>query len=120
MARYECDKCGACCKGYLIVETDALDVLREPRLIDADPHHRGKSVHQMVAEIENEWKAVILACGGPCEFLDSGNNCSIYPTRPNCCVGLQAGDEQCQDARAAEGLPPLEPVSSASKNQPAS
>lgn len=110
MPKYECDKCGACCKGYLIVETDALDILREPRLIDADPHHRGKSVDQMVHEIENEWKAVILTGRGPCTFLDAGNCCSIYPTRPNCCVALQAGDEQCQDARAAEGLPPLEPV----------
>ena len=27
------------------------------------------------------------------------NGCSIYPMCPNCCVGLQAGDEQCQDAR---------------------
>ena len=50
MQRYECDKCGACCKGTLIVEADDLDVLREPRLINADRHHRGKSVEKMVSE----------------------------------------------------------------------
>jgi len=108
--RYECDKCGACCKGSLIVQAEELDVLREPRLIDADPHHRGKSVEQMVHEIATEWKAVMLACGSPCSFLGSDNRCTIYPTRPNDCVGMQAGDEQCQQARAAEGLPPLEPI----------
>ena len=108
--RYECDKCGACCKGSLIVEADDLDVLREPRLIDVDRHHRGKSVEQMVLEIQTDMKAVILACGVSCPFLDSDNACTIYPTRPNACVGMQPGDEQCQEARAAEGLAPLEPV----------
>jgi Fe-S-cluster containining protein len=111
--RYECDKCGACCKGTLIVEAEELDVLREPRIIDADSHHRGKSVEQMVHEIQTEWKAVILACSRPCMFLGEDNLCQIYPTRPNACVGMQAGDEQCQDARAANGLPPLLPIDEA-------
>lgn len=110
MPKYECDKCGACCKGSLIVEVEDLDVLREPRLIDADPHHAGKPVDQMVHEIQEEWKAVILACGRPCPFLAQDNQCTIYPTRPNCCVGLQAGDDQCQQARAAMGLSPLLPI----------
>ena len=35
----------------------------------------------------------------------TSNLCSIYPTSPNACVGMQAGDEQCRDARAVEGLP---------------
>jgi Fe-S-cluster containining protein len=108
-AKYVCDNCGACCKGHLIVETDELDILREPRLIDADPHHCGKSVEQMVYEMQTDMKAVIIAIGKPCPFL-AENQCSIYPTRPNCCVGLQAGDEQCQESRAAEGLPPLLPL----------
>lgn len=106
---YECDQCGACCKGHLIVECDSLDVLREPRLIDADRHHAGKSVRDMVLEIEHEMKAVIIACGKQCPFLAADNLCSIYLSRPTCCVGLQAGDEQCQSAREAEGLPPLLP-----------
>jgi Fe-S-cluster containining protein len=119
MSTYECDKCGACCRGSLIVEADDLDVLREPRLIDADPHHRSKSVGQMVHEIQNEWKAVIIGGGRPCTFLNADNGCSIYPTRPNCCVGLEAGDEQCQSSRADIGLAPLElvaPSGSEAKN----
>jgi Fe-S-cluster containining protein len=107
---YECDKCGACCKGSLLIEADDLDVMREPRLIEADPHHAGKPVCQMVHEIQAEWKAVLLACGSPCAFLGADNACTIYATRPNVCVGMQAGDEQCQEARAEQGLPPLLPV----------
>ena len=110
MPRYECDHCGACCQGSLIVEADDLDVLREPRLIDADPHHAGKSVELVVHEIQTEWKAIILACGKSCPFLTSENLCAIYPTRPNACVGMQAGDEQCQEARADVGLSPLLPL----------
>ncbi|MCC7422360.1 MAG: YkgJ family cysteine cluster protein [Planctomycetaceae bacterium] len=105
--RYECDQCGACCRQFLI-ECDDVDVLREQRLIEVDRHHAGKPVHEVVQGIRTEWKAVILPT--PCPFL-AENRCSIYPTRPNCCVGLDAGDEQCQSARAAEGLPPLLPVS---------
>ncbi len=108
--RYECDRCGECCKGTLIVEADDLDVLREPRLIDADPHHAGKSVHQIVHEIRTDMKAIILACGKPCVFLGPDNACAIYSTRPNCCVGMEAGDEQCQEARESAGLPPLLPL----------
>ena len=107
---FECDRCGACCKGHLLIEADALDVLREPRLIDVDHHHKGKTVRQMVKEIEQEWKAVILTSGGPCPFLGQDNLCQIYPTRPNDCVGMQAGDEQCQECRAAANLPPLLPL----------
>jgi Fe-S-cluster containining protein len=108
-SEYECDKCGACCKGHLIVECDSIDVLREPRLIDADRHHAGKQVRDVVREIDREMKAVIIACSTPCPFLGQDQHCSIYLSRPNCCVGLQAGDEQCQSAREAEGLPPLLP-----------
>jgi len=107
-ARYVCDQCGACCKGHLIVEVEELDILREPRLIDADQHHRGKSVETMLAQY-SQGLAVILAITKPCPFL-AEDQCSIYPTRPNCCVGMQAGDEQCQEAREAEGLPPLLPM----------
>lgn len=104
---YDCDHCGACCEGPFIIEADELDVMREPRLLDADPHHRGKTVEQMLEDMQ-EGMAVILGCGGPCAF-HADSRCSIYPTRPNCCVGLQPGDEQCQEARACKGLPPLEP-----------
>jgi Fe-S-cluster containining protein len=94
----------------LIVGAEWVDVIREPRLIDADPHWRGKSVQEVVNEIADGMKMVTLACGSPCSFLGTDNCCTIYPTRPTDCVAMQAGDEQCQQARAAEGLPPLLPT----------
>ena len=36
MPHYECDRCGACCAGHLIVEAYHVDVLREPRLEPVD------------------------------------------------------------------------------------
>lgn len=36
--------------------------------------------------------------------------CGIYAQRPHPCRELQVGDEKCQKARAAHGLPPLERV----------
>ena len=41
MPAYECDGCGACCEGHLLVEADLLDLLREPRLLEADRHRSG-------------------------------------------------------------------------------
>src|SRR5258705_13758347 len=93
MAKYECDQCGACCKGHLLIECDEIDVLREPRLIEADHHHAGKSVDQMVTDITEGFMAVMLNCGERCQFLGEDNRCGIYPTRPNVCVGMQPGDE---------------------------
>lgn len=111
MPRYECDKCGACCRGTLIVEADEIDLLREPRLIESDPHWQGRTAEAVLHELQSEFgKAIIIACSRPCKFLAADNQCGIYPTRPNACVGMQAGDEQCQGAREAAGLPPLEPL----------
>ena len=110
--QFVCDHCGACCQGHLIVETTALDVMREPKLIDADPHYTGLSRDEVLTQLDSEWRALIIACGTerPCIYLGSDKRCTIYPTRPNACVGLQPGDDQCQYARRAAGLPPLEPV----------
>jgi Fe-S-cluster containining protein len=109
--RYACDRCGACCKGGLIVEADELDVLREPRIIESDPHWRDRTAEAVLHELRSEFgKAVVLACSRPCTFLGSDNLCTIYPTRPNVCVGMEAGDEQCQAARLAAGLAPLAPI----------
>ena len=110
MPQYECDKCGECCKGSLIVEADELDVMREPRLIDADRSHAGRTVLQVLQGIQDNMQCVIVACGSPCMFLGTDNACTIYPTRPNACVGMQPGDEQCQQARIDNGLPPLKPL----------
>lgn len=105
---HRCDGCGLCCK-HLIIEIDHLDVVREPRL--APPATRlldgGGSVRY-----ESEWeKQYGLACGPahPCPMLGPDNRCGIYPTRPNCCVAFEAGGDQCQELRAAHGLPPLRP-----------
>jgi Fe-S-cluster containining protein len=108
---YECDMCGACCKGSLIVEGDELDLLREPRIIESDPYWRGRNANEVLHELRTDvGKAIILACSRSCAFLGADNRCAIYPTRPNVCVAMQAGDEQCQAARAAHGLTPLKPV----------
>ena len=109
MPKFECDKCGACCRGHLIVEAYDIDVIREPRLIDADRVRAGMSLDEVLADLEDPTRCIILTCGSPCRFLGPDNLCTIYPTRPNDCVAMQAGDEQCQLAREQTGLPPLEP-----------
>lgn len=113
MMRYECDNCGACCQGHLIVEAEALDIMREPRLLAAEPDLAGRPADEVIAEMQDDFgRVVVLACGTdrPCPFLAADAKCSIYPTRPNECVAMRAGDEQCQRARAAAGLQPLKPV----------
>lgn len=107
MTRHECDQCGACCKGHLIVEAYELDVLREPRFASADSHYAERSIEQALHELQDEFKCVIVAGRQACTFLDRTNQCSIYPTRPTDCVAMQASDEQCQASRDDEGLPPL-------------
>ena len=107
MAKYECDQCGACCQGPLIVQADWIDVVREPRLKDADRHYQDQKLDKVLEMLEDGMRVVTLACGQACPFLSAEKTCSIYPTRPNDCVAMQAGDEQCQQARADAGLPPL-------------
>ncbi len=104
---YECDQCGACYKGTVIVDADYLDTRREPRLIDAD---LGPSQASQRA-LEDDGKVVLLACGldRPCSFLNEDNRCSVYATRPNACVAFDAGSQQCQEARAQLGIAPLAP-----------
>ena len=99
MARYECDRCGACCK-QLIVEIDELDLVREPRLIPLAQAFRVPDGMELRADDGGSQR--------PCPVLGPDNRCTIYPTRPNCCVAFRAGSEQCQMARGMAGLPPLE------------
>lgn len=114
MPRYECDRCGLCCKN-LIVEIDELDLIREPRLIQVSVPFRvpegmllvdgdGEPAEEVVP---GYGAGAMLVCGEPCKMLGSDNACAIYPTRPNCCVGFRAGSEKCQELREARGLPPL-------------
>jgi Fe-S-cluster containining protein len=106
---YECDQCGACCKGTVIVEADYLDTRREPRSLNADVQSNRVSQRELE---EDEGKIVLLACGldKPCAFLDSGSRCAIYATRPNVCVAFEAGSQQCQEARDQLGIAPLRPT----------
>lgn len=101
---HQCDRCGACCRGVLIVEAYHLDVVREPRILDADVTGRKVTIE----DLTDDDRCVLLAAGRPCRFLSADGSCTIYPTRPNVCVGMEAGDEQCQDARSRTGLPPLQ------------
>jgi Fe-S-cluster containining protein len=112
MPTFECDRCGACCRGTLIVEAYELDILREPLLLAAD---HGKWCESMTPDeicthLEQEGVCLVIAGNQPCKFLAEDGRCSIYPTRPNSCVGMQAGDEQCKSARAAVGLAALMPI----------
>jgi len=49
-------------------------------------------------EYESEWEKE-YALPIPCPFLGVDNLCTIYFTRPNICVFLQPGDDQCLMAR---------------------
>lgn len=110
--RFECDQCGACCKGTLIVEADWLDLEREPKIKDSDPNYRNRTVEEARDRLADGMRVIVMACGTdhPCSMLDEVNRCTIYPTRPNNCVGMEAGDDQCQDARERLGLSPLMPT----------
>ena len=107
--KYSCDSCGACCR-KLIVEADDIDLMREPQLLYADRDFVANyGPDEAVEALQEDFgRCLIIACGKPCYFLRD-NQCSIYPTRPNACVAMQAGDEQCQGARREEGIPQLEP-----------
>jgi Fe-S-cluster containining protein len=98
---YECDCCGACCKPPLIVELYEIDLLREPRL---------KQYATAFVEPGCDGDVARLPIGQPCPLLQSDNLCAVHPTRSSACVAMQPGDEQCQAARAACGLPLLRPI----------
>jgi Fe-S-cluster containining protein len=110
--KYECDRCGLCCR-KLIIEIDHLDVVREPRLL---PPATLLLDGNGAITFDSDWeKQYSLACGEarkcPCHSMDGAvSTCAIYPTRPNVCVAFEAGSEQCQELRETYGLPPLQPV----------
>src|SRR5579862_2928524 len=63
--------CGLCCR-ELLVECDALDVLREPRIQDVAPL---KTSDHALPVLDNCW---LLAGVKACPFLDSNQRCGIY------------------------------------------
>lgn len=101
LSNYECDRCGACCKTF-IVEAEYVDAVREPRLFEIAPVD--------LTLLREGSHAIMLGCrkevGSPlvCQFFDEMSGCGIYPTRPNACVAFEAGSEQCQYARHRHGM----------------
>ena len=112
MTTYQCDGCGACCLGHLLVEADLLDVLREPRLLKADRHRSDWPLDAALRDLEDVGRSILVAGVDRCPFLGGDSRCSVYPTRPNVCVAMQAGDEQCQQARDEAGLSVLQSLTS--------
>lgn len=100
-SKYECDSCGLCCSGSLIIEIYQLDVVREPKLLDVASLMDGNG--KIVYEDESD-KEYLLAASEPCDFLNDDKGCSIYPTRPNTCIAFEAGSYKCQALRKREGL----------------
>ncbi len=123
--KFVCDHCGECCR-QLIIEIDELDVAREPRLAEVAEPFKPPTGCEIVFDDEDEQEeyervgplapgfehGALLACGAtkPCSLLGPDNLCTIYPTRPNCCVACPAGGNLCQQARGMAGLTPLEPT----------
>jgi Fe-S-cluster containining protein len=102
--KYECDHCGACCE-KLLVEAYEIDVLREPRLILADPRTVNRPEEEVMEELREDGTCLLIAGPYKCKFRSS--QCQIYHVRPTVCVAMEAGDDQCQAARKESGLPPL-------------
>lgn len=107
---YHCDGCALCCR-HLIIEANAADALREPRIIAADPHpDTGTRIALDVTQVA----FILNGRDGDmtCRLLDAAGRCEVYPTRPGCCVEFQAGGAKCRELREDYGLAPLEPVES--------
>jgi Fe-S-cluster containining protein len=96
-----CENCGLCCE-HLIVEADAVDVLREPQIETARPLGR-RAVSLSV--LDACW--ILAGPGMPCSFLMPDKRCAIYPKRPHACVAFVPGIPQCQELRKEHGLPPV-------------
>lgn len=105
---YECDRCGACCE-KLILEVDHLDVLREPLISERGRILNGNGSIPLVDAAWSMWGESHVCVFGRRDD-DGKHSCTIYPTRPNTCVGFAAGGAQCQMARELAGLPALQTV----------
>ena len=102
MTVYECDGCGACCRTFAIYVSQT-DAEREPRI-----REEGLRLKPWLVTTEREYQLFPLPFHETCCFLDGDNRCTIYATRPDLCRHFEAGSEQCQEARRARGLTPLE------------
>ena len=101
----ECQKCGLCCR-KLIIEIGCHDIVREPKLIPVTKQFKtadGPCGFITGGEDDgcanHDGTCHMLTCCGPCPLLSDNNLCTIYPTRPNVCVGFSAGGTQCRELR---------------------
>jgi len=94
--KMKCLQCGACCR-QLLTECYWHDAVREPRLLAPEINTNNLTLD----DLAENGRCIILNLNN-CPFLVD-NKCSIYPTRPNTCVGFEPGGEQCVAARKVEG-----------------
>jgi Fe-S-cluster containining protein len=88
-----CRCCGGCCRTFPIFASDA-DAAREPRIRD-----EAVSLEPWLRTDRWIWKLYPLPFHERCCFLDAGNRCVIYPTRPDVCREFAPGSDQCRAAR---------------------
>ena len=106
---YECAQCGACCRALELGDIHGIDILREPRLrevttpLECEDDTEAWARPYTINGRETGWLM------SECPLVDVDNRCEIHATRPNMCVCVRAGDEDCQEARYYGDLPPLEP-----------
>jgi Fe-S-cluster containining protein len=94
-----CKKCGRCCR-QLIVEIEHLDIVREPRLLQHAELLDGNGKIKYKTDWEKEY--LLGDSINPCPFLTLNNECGIYPTRPNVCVYMVPGGEQCESIKQSD------------------
>lgn len=104
MTGYVCDGCGACCRTWRVLVSEA-DAAREPRIRDEGRELRGDTQ-------TTHWKFQLfpLPFREACCFLGEDQRCGVYEARPQVCRDFEAGSPRCQEARKLSGLPPLPPA----------
>lgn len=107
-----CQRCGACCAYFRVSFYWAESV---PFLDGQVPPELTEQINPHLVSMKGT-----LTSPARCVALDGAIgdcvSCSIYPNRPTPCRELEPWDEhgqpdeKCSRARAAHGLPPLEPL----------
>ena len=99
----DCQQCSQCCR-KLAIEIGCHDIVREPQLAKVVKLFRG--VGDGPCGFDDETNETLhddpchsLIIGKACPMLGPDNRCTIYPTRPNVCVGFKAGGAQCRKLR---------------------
>jgi Fe-S-cluster containining protein len=102
MRNIDCDKCGACCQTFPVLVSEA-DAVREPRVKEC-----GLELPEFLKRPGWDFKLHPLPFLEGCCFLGENKLCTVYETRPDVCRKFEAGTEECAEARARVGLPPLD------------